>query len=59
MYNKVSTDLNFTDREKKIEQFWKDEKIFEKSIIGYSGFIAFSGMFICFSLNKTDIIPDR
>ena len=32
MYNKVSTDLNFVDREKKVEQFWKDEQIFEKSM---------------------------
>ena len=32
MYEKVSTDLNFTEREKKIEQFWKDNEIFEKSI---------------------------
>ena len=32
MYEKVSTDLNFVDREKKVEKFWKDEKIFEKSI---------------------------
>ena len=30
MYEKVSTDLNFVDREKKVEKFWKDEKIFEK-----------------------------
>ena len=32
MYQKVSTDLNFVDREKQIEKFWKDQKIFEKSI---------------------------
>jgi isoleucyl-tRNA synthetase len=32
MYDKVSTDLNFVEREKKIEQFWKDNKIFEASI---------------------------
>ena len=32
MYDKVTTDLNFKDREKKTEQFWKDEKIFEKSM---------------------------
>ena len=31
MYEKVSTDLNFVDREKQVEKFWKDEKIFEKS----------------------------
>ena len=32
MYNKVTTDLNFVDREKKVEQFWKDNRIFEKSM---------------------------
>ncbi len=32
MYNKVSTNLNFVEEEKKIEKFWRDEKIFEKSI---------------------------
>ena len=32
MYKKVNSDLNFVDREKKVEQFWKDNNIFEKSI---------------------------
>ena len=32
MYDKVSTDLNFVEREKRTEQFWKDNKIFEASI---------------------------
>ena len=32
MYNKVSTNLNFVEREKATEQFWKDNGIFEKSI---------------------------
>ena len=32
MYEKVSTDMNFVEREKKVEQFWADNKIFEKSI---------------------------
>ena len=32
MYSKVSTNLNFVEREKAIEQFWKDQQIFEKSI---------------------------
>jgi len=32
MYKKVSTDLNFVDREKAVEQFWKENKIFEKSM---------------------------
>ena len=32
MYDKVSTNLNFVEREKATEQFWKDNSIFEKSI---------------------------
>ncbi len=32
MYNKVDTNLNFVEREKKIGKFWRDNKIFEKSI---------------------------
>ena len=32
MYQKVSTDLNFVEREKQVEQFWKDNQIFEKSM---------------------------
>lgn len=32
MYDKVSTNLNFVAEEKKIEKFWRDNKIFEKSI---------------------------
>ena len=32
MYEKVDTNLNFVVREKKVEQFWKDENIFKKSI---------------------------
>ena len=31
MYKKVSTDLNFVEREKEIAKFWKDEQIFEKT----------------------------
>jgi len=32
MYKKVSSDLNFVDREKQTVEFWKEHKIFEKSI---------------------------
>ena len=32
MYDKVSTDLKFVEREKEVEKFWEDEHIFEKSI---------------------------
>ena len=31
-YKKVDTNLNFVDREKNIEKFWKDNDIFKKSI---------------------------
>ncbi|MGN0164420.1 MAG: isoleucine--tRNA ligase [Candidatus Ornithomonoglobus sp.] len=31
-YQKVDANLNFVEREKKIEQFWKDHSIFQKSI---------------------------
>ncbi|MEY8266414.1 isoleucine--tRNA ligase [Lachnospiraceae bacterium 64-25] len=32
MYQKVSTDLNFVDREKGIEKFWRENDIFQKSM---------------------------
>lgn len=32
MYNKVDNNLNFVEREKKIEKYWKDHDIFKKSI---------------------------
>ena len=32
MYDKVSTDLKFVEREKQVEKFWKENRIFEKSI---------------------------
>ena len=32
MYKKVSTDLNFVDREKATEKFWEENHIFEKSM---------------------------
>ena len=31
-YEQVSTDMNFVEREKAVEQFWKENRIFEKSI---------------------------
>ena len=31
-YEKVSTDMNFVDREKAVEKFWKENQIFEKSL---------------------------
>ncbi len=32
MYQKVSTDLNFVNREKEVEKFWRDHDIFKKSM---------------------------
>ncbi|MBR3692187.1 MAG: isoleucine--tRNA ligase, partial [Clostridia bacterium] len=32
LYKEVSTDLNFKDREKEVERFWKERRIFERSI---------------------------
>jgi len=32
MYEKVPANLNFAEREKKVEQFWKDKDIFRKSM---------------------------
>ena len=32
MYQKVSTNMNFVEREKNVEKFWKDNQIFEKSM---------------------------
>ncbi|MDD3193535.1 MAG: isoleucine--tRNA ligase [Oscillospiraceae bacterium] len=31
-YEKVSTDMNFVDREKAVEKFWEENQIFDKSI---------------------------
>ena len=32
MYQKVSTDLNFVEREKEVEKFWRENDIFKKSM---------------------------
>lgn len=32
MYKKVDTSLNFVEREKEVEAFWEENKIFEKSV---------------------------
>ena len=32
MYKKVSTDMNFVQREKEVEKFWADNNIFQKSM---------------------------
>lgn len=42
MYKKVSTNLNFVEREKEIQEFWKENHIFEKSIKAREGCPVFS-----------------
>ena len=37
MYKKVSTDLNFVAREKEVEDFWKEQQIFQKSMENIMG----------------------
>ncbi|MBQ4416428.1 MAG: class I tRNA ligase family protein, partial [Butyrivibrio sp.] len=32
MYQKVSADMNFTEREREVRRFWKDNDIFNKSV---------------------------
>ena len=32
MYSKVNTDMNFVEREKEVEQFWKEDNTFRKSM---------------------------
>ncbi len=37
LYDKIPTDLNFVDREKKVEEFWKKNDIFKKSMAKNEG----------------------
>ena len=37
MYNKVSTDMNFVEREKQVEKFWEENQIFQKSMDNREG----------------------
>ena len=37
MYEKVSTNMNFVEREKSVGKFWRDQKIFEKSMKAREG----------------------
>ena len=32
MFKKVDTNMNFVEREREVEEFWKEEDIFQKSI---------------------------
>ena len=46
MYEKVPTDLKFVEREKKVEQFWKDNQIFKKSMDtrkGHPSYVFYDG----------------
>lgn len=42
MYQKVSTDMNFAQREEEIVKFWKDEEIFKKTVALRKGAKAFT-----------------
>jgi len=42
MYQKVSTDLNFVEREKDIEKFWRENDIFKKSMENRKGCPAYT-----------------
>ena len=37
MYKKVSTDLKFVEREQEVLEYWKEKKIFEKSLKSREG----------------------
>ncbi len=37
MYKKVNTDMKFVDREQEVLRFWKDNRIFEKSVENRAG----------------------
>ena len=37
MYKKVDSSLNFVDREREVTKFWKENKIFEKSVSSREG----------------------
>ena len=36
MYSKVNTDMNFVEREKEVEQFWKEDNTFKNIVAQYS-----------------------
>lgn len=65
MYKKVSTNLNFVEREKETAQFWKDHDIFKKSIETREGDPAknpiyrFSRTEAAFSLFYHEILHDK
>ena len=42
MYQKVSTDMNFAQREEEVIKFWRDEDIFKKTVALRRGAPAFT-----------------
>lgn len=42
MYQKVSTDMNFAQREEEVIKFWRDEDIFKKTVKLREGAPAFT-----------------
>ncbi|MBE5781280.1 MAG: isoleucine--tRNA ligase [Clostridiales bacterium] len=42
MYEKVDTDLRFAEREQKVLEFWRKNRIFEKTLTAHEGAPAFS-----------------
>ena len=42
MYKKVSTDMDFVSREKETLKFWKENRVFEKSVEWRKGKPAFT-----------------
>ena len=57
MYQKVDTNLNFVDREKKVEEFWKENHIFEKSMENSQFFASdISGItYICIQVKENSL----
>ena len=42
MYQKVSTDMNFAQREEEVIKFWRDEDVFKKTVKLREGAPAFT-----------------
>ena len=59
MYKKVSTNLNFVEREKETAQFWKDHDIFKKSIETREGDPVFKDMIPRYRTMKGYMVPRK
>ena len=46
MYQKVSTDMNFAQREEEVIKFWRDEDVFKKTVKLREGAPAFTWQMI-------------